>query len=782
MIDENVVDENVVVGENVETPFINESNSLNSNIKFEDIFDKTTSNDLAIIKIEKFNMKYMTYLMSLSSAEISQEDKRRLNKMYKNRIKGNCFEACYKLGKRSDAEIGRLTVKNGAGLQGLSKDIRNALMKDIYWDVDIKNAQPEMLLQESIKYGWECEALKEYCYNRQNKFAEFEKENTNFTISYCKIEAIRLLFGGVPSADTPSWLATKFFPELAKIQKNICNNNEKLVKKVKKMKRINIEGTVCALYLQTIERKCLMALDNYLGKNGRYFGVLIHDGGGVEKLQGETEFPIELLRGGENFIYETTGYKFSLVVKPIETTFEIPGKRELDVDKSYPHIKKNFEKTHFKCIKDGTYYEIKDDSIQIRTRTDLYNSYEHYVYEELDNKDIVHDCHFIGRWIKDPEIRTYADVNLYPPPIVCPYNHFNLWTGYEIEKINLDNYCDNEWKLYDESEEAFNILKKHLLFLFGEECYDYSEKWLALLIQKPGIKPRTCILLNSKEGLGKGSTFTIIEKFFGKKYCLCTNNIERDIFGDFNSLLNGRLFAVFDEMDIATSSKYANRIKDIVTNESTTINEKGLKKIEARNYLHIFGFSNGDFPWKISESDRRCIPIDRINAKIPNSDYFKILYKAIENKFAIRKLFDYFMKIDISKFDPSIRPITEFTQELKLISLSAEKHFIIDFIEKKEESNLKISNSELLALFQNINPTYIINPVKFSLRIKKMQIDGFQRYKAKERGWKIDIQKAKEWCYKNNYIDNSIESESESENEFDVDEPSLLPTGIPEMP
>ena len=58
MIDENVVDENVVVGENVETPFINESNSLNSNIKFEDIFDKTTSNDLAIIKIEKFNIEY----------------------------------------------------------------------------------------------------------------------------------------------------------------------------------------------------------------------------------------------------------------------------------------------------------------------------------------------------------------------------------------------------------------------------------------------------------------------------------------------------------------------------------------------------------------------------------------------------------------------------------------------------------------------------------------------------------------------------------------------------
>jgi hypothetical protein len=46
---------------------------------------------------------------------------------------------------------------------------------------------------------------------------------------------------------------------------------------------------------QTEERKMLMVLDAFLTFKGRYMGVFIHDGGLVEKLEGETKFPEELL-------------------------------------------------------------------------------------------------------------------------------------------------------------------------------------------------------------------------------------------------------------------------------------------------------------------------------------------------------------------------------------------------------------------------------------------------------------------------------------------------------
>jgi len=734
------------------TPILNNT-VLSLNNSFEQLLDNPISNDIAIIKTEKFDVDMMTYLISTPDI-LTQLEKKRLQKMCKNRIKGNCFEAYYKLGKQAEGTIGRWTVKNGVGLQGLRRDIRNALMKNIYWDLDISNAQVEILLQESEKNGWQCESLKEYCINRETKFEEFQLENEIFNRSYMKLEFIRLLFGGIPSPNTPTWIKDKFYPEVKKIMTNISSKYESLYKKVRKMKTNNVVGSVCALFLQTEERKCLMALDNFLEKNGRYMGVLIHDGGGIEKLPNETKFPDDLIKGAEEYIYNSTNYKLSLVIKPIESTFEIPDKRTLDINKTYPYIKVEFENSHFKCIKNGFYYEITDKSIQIRTRTDLLNSYEHFVYEELDDKGFVQDFHFISRWIKDKDIRHYKDVNLYPPPIICPTDHFNLWTGHEIQNFNLNNFSDIDLPWYEKSDDDFNLILKHIKFLFGDECYEYVEKWLALLIQKPGLKPRTCILLNSREGLGKGTLFQILQKIFGKKYCLCTNQIERDIFGDFNSILNGVIFLVLDEMDISISSKYQNKIKDIITNDDITINQKGLKQMQTNNFLHIFGFSNGDFPWKISESDRRCVPIDRIDVEIPDSNYFKNLYNSLENKFSIRKLFDYFMNIDISKFDPSNRPKTQFTHELKLISLSIEKRFIIDFIEKNN-SNCRISNLELYESFLTFNPGYSINTIKFNLRIQKLYIDGFEKYRTNtQRGWKIDIQKAKDWCLKNNYFNN----------------------------
>ena len=66
---------------------------------------------------------------------------------------------------------------------------------------------------------------------------------------------------------------------------NISVKYPKLLKKCKKEK--NPIGNCCALFLQTEERKCLTVLDNFLIKNGRYLGVLIHDGGYIEKIKNE---------------------------------------------------------------------------------------------------------------------------------------------------------------------------------------------------------------------------------------------------------------------------------------------------------------------------------------------------------------------------------------------------------------------------------------------------------------------------------------------------------------
>jgi hypothetical protein len=52
------------------------------------------------------------------------------------------------LGKDyASSGVGRVYVANVLGLQGFSKDIRNALAAGLYWDVDMVNAHPTILVQ-----------------------------------------------------------------------------------------------------------------------------------------------------------------------------------------------------------------------------------------------------------------------------------------------------------------------------------------------------------------------------------------------------------------------------------------------------------------------------------------------------------------------------------------------------------------------------------------------------------------------------------------------------------
>jgi hypothetical protein len=431
----------------------------------------------------------------------------------------------------------------------------------------------------------------------------------------------------------------------------------------------------------------------------------------------------------------------------------------ISTDDDYDSVKAKFELTHFKCISTGLYYEI-DDKINIRNRRQLFDSYEHLQFSSIEQKKksftIVHSK-FISKWVEDPKIRVYQAVDLYPPPLHCPKNHFNLWTGFAVDNVSLDNLSPEELIHIDN---GVNLILEHFQLLFGEECYDYCMNWMALLFQKPGLKvENVIILLKSLQGLGKDIWYRIIENIFGKKYCYKTQKVERDVLGEFNSPIQGKIFLCMDEMNMSLSAKLEDAIKDLVTSEVLNINAKSIKQFDTNNFLHIITFSNGTFPWKLSEDDRRCLGIDRSSVSPKDFDYYNKLFTIINDPFILKTLLNKFLAMDISKFQPKKdRPKTEFMDELKEISRPIELQFLIDFIDsndKDSEHNL----NDLFALFLNYvtenfsNIRYSTSSRKFILTIKKYNIDGFEhkRYKDK-RIWSFDIIKCKQWMYNKNYL------------------------------
>lgn len=281
-----------------------------------EVIAPSISSDLkdGIVKTELFDVDMANQL--LGGTVLSQEEQKKLKAYMGRREASRQVKVTYVLGKKTKTDvIGRLCAKGGIGLQTLPRELRAALAKPYYWDIDMKNAQPTLLLQLAKQKGWEHTQLERFVNTREETLKETQEE-LGCTRAEAKDRYIQLFFGSSFIHGLPQWVATGLYPELCKMKANIYSSNLELAKKLGKE-----ENSVMSYVLQTIERECLLSMDRTLSKKGRSMDVYIHDGGLVRKLEGETEFPVNLMKELEYAIYKDTNFRVSLAQKPIETSY-----------------------------------------------------------------------------------------------------------------------------------------------------------------------------------------------------------------------------------------------------------------------------------------------------------------------------------------------------------------------------------------------------------------------------------------------------------------------------
>lgn len=281
--------------------------------------------DIAVSKTEMFDLDMANELVR--NDNISKDELSKLRGYIRRRVRGRYNEITYVLGIKSKTSmLGRFVAKGGVGLQMLPHDIRSALAKPYYHDIDMKNAQPTLLLQLAKQKGWEHSALQHYVSKREETLVEVQNE-LGCNRMEAKGRILQLFFGSSYTDGLPAWITKSLYPELCKMKSNIYAANVDFAKKHKKD-----ANSVMAFILQTIERSCLMSMDKALTLKGRSMDVLIHDGGYVRKLENETEFPQELMRYCEACVLKDTGFEIRLEQKPIETSFD----RKEETTQVYP--------------------------------------------------------------------------------------------------------------------------------------------------------------------------------------------------------------------------------------------------------------------------------------------------------------------------------------------------------------------------------------------------------------------------------------------------------------
>lgn len=617
-----------------------------------------------IILHEKIDKNRVKNLKGSSSDIVPLDEKKKLDKYTKQyTIEG--YRIDYQLPELKN--YGRIKEVPYTGLGTFCQEVRGYLADGIYLDVDMVNCHPTIINGLFKKYGIDCSIINEYVSNRDNflKSEKITKEdflkiiNTGKCDCQGKMKKLHNQIYGV---------------FLAKI---ISDRPDIKVKK----DDYNKQGKIIANFLQDIEFKILSKLYNYCETEGIIIDVLMHDGFFVRITDKVNE---NVINGYLNKFNEIVNNSFDIDMKfkiknHNKSLFEKIGK---DTRKEYNKLKDEFEKSNCKIFKKGIFLHTNNETITTFTRQSLLTAYENLSFNEGDKRKS-----FVQEWLKDEEIRQYSDVGCYPKPDDCPDDIFNTWIDFKCEKLKKPNIRNSE---------NIDIILGHLQALSGDDydVYQWLCRWIGQMIKYPEDKS-FCPVFISKQGAGKGTFVSFMQKLLGESKVIESTNPERDVWGQFNGIMETAFLVNINELNKKSTFDAMGRIKGLVTDRKIMINKKGMQSYETNSFHRFVITTNSDDPIETSKDDRRFIIIRCSDKNIGKQDYFKKLNEAIEDIGTIKLCYEYFKNLDgLSTFYTSPTPKTKYQENLIELSLSPVELWLRE-LSYSIDKEVKMNNKEI---------------------------------------------------------------------------------------
>jgi hypothetical protein len=653
------------------------------------------------VRREKFDENVIKSI--IADEAYAFQDRKTVSAYYKQKYGAGEKNVVYQFGQGCEEyKLGRLFAQSGLGIANWSWTIRNPLAEKWYWDIDIANAHYRIALKFCEQYGLDHERLRHYCDNRNEVLKMVCPESRD----RAKNEFLKTLYGdkardygfylkdveGIITQEGHKYV-NSLKGEIALLMKTIWEKHpqyhdlktgeDKNKKPIKK--RDNPQASLMALVFQTEERRMLMCLSEYLSANKRYMAVYIHDGGYVEKLETEKEFPKELLEGGAEAIKEFLGYDVTLEQKEITHNW----KPKVVNTETYEYKKAVFEEKNALV---GTTFvvEHQDGYIEYMNEKSANLKFANWLVNEIDPDTLkMKSIPFLLKYKKDTKRAEYDRIDFQPDPNFDNKRIYNLFDGFAVEKIK-------DKVLIDESiiEEKIKILKTHLHYLTsGNE--DFLLKWLAYIIQHPHIKTEVGILLrdqgnllNEGGGTGKNQFFErIASKLIGDKYSYFIDD-NNDIYNSFNSLFEGKLLVFVDEAGGKENHQNSETLKSKITKKKLNVNKKMVSQYTVNDYSNFIFCSNNANPIPLRKGDRRWAVFDVNPEKRGNKEYFEKLVEALEDDETIQYFYHY-LKYKVTTYKnanelSSNIPTTEAYRELKYMNAPSHLKFLLNLIEEGE--------------------------------------------------------------------------------------------------
>jgi len=667
-----------------------------------------------LTKTEKFDENNCKEL--LKDEMFATQDRVRLSNYNKHRIGGGVLCVVYKLAEGCEEhKLGRLFPSDGIGMQSFRFDMRNPLAKKFYWDLDFENCHYRIAERYCEDYGLNHTYITKYIDNR-NDYLKLVSDSRKKS----KTEFLKILYGGNIKLYNDCYdevegcmknegmeILTGIQKEITFLMNTIWDKHSHLHKlkcgagktKIAINKKPNPKATLMSLIFQTKERELLMYFDFLLGKWNRNLSVFIHDGGYVEKIDGETEIPSEILKECSELITDKFKIRTDISQKAIEYEWSLP---QIKLSQYNPR-KIEFEKRNF-FVGSNLIYIQQDGTIENVKVFDMKNRQKNNNYQEYDiesGKNV--KKYFFDEWMADPERKSYEKVDFIPDKLKCPEYVFNLFRGFKVEDLmNEEIMKEYHSKTQEEIMHLWiDKIIKHVNYLTSGHS-DYILKWLANIIQNPMNRSQVAIMIRDmggllEEGGGTGKNM-FFDDWFGNEilgddlvYVVGDN---RELYGSFNSQFEGKLLVIVEEASGKENHSNIDILKSKITAKKMNINKKQVASYQVRDFTNLLFATNNRNPLPFKQGNRRLGAFETNPECRDNVGYFKDLHAHLSSPIVkvafymyLKNLPTYSSPID---FQTNI-PKTGVYKELRMLNAPIHIKWLTDKVKKCELLNGSIS-------------------------------------------------------------------------------------------
>ena len=364
--------------------------------------------------------------------------------------------------------------------------------------------------------------------------------------------------------------------------------------------------------------------------------------------------------------------------------------------------------------------------IYIYSDNGIKNAFKHC--KTIDNKSdnsSSKEIGFITKWLLDSEIKCHNLLQFIPFNGVLNeqqnnpnYNYYNMFCGYNPLINTIYNI------------EKHDVIVKPIKDLCLELCegnttyFNYFWKFLAHMIQKPQERLPIAFIFKSNQGVGKNVFLNAIGNIIGKNHYITSSN-PNDFFGEHAEGFSNKLLVNMNECDVKGTFCYEAKLKSFITEDTITVNPKGVRPFELRNYARLVIFTNGQkpLPIDVKSKDRRyCIfqATDKyLEPKYTTSFWSKLIEHFKRPEF-IACLYNDLLKTDINIDWQKQRPISQTYIEMCKLFVPIEVLFFETYFEK-------IKNTDDFNNMQDIPAKEIYNDyVEFCQEGNFITNSGFQ--------------------------------------------------------